>query len=181
MVREKGRETLTRITSFSTKICGTHEDRKLATKGAETFGFLLYLIDLTDRLEARLPLSVRGLREAGKCQLRIVEAWQGAPARMSEEDQRTCCAAWVEYCEKVRTYPELHEQPKKHATFHLLYKTRWFGNPRLYANWLDEHLNKLLKSSCRFCSQATLESSVLCRMKLSLRSTHLKRKSDALL
>ena len=88
-------------------------------------------------------------------------------------------AAWdrfIMFSFLVRGRDELHTQPKKHSTVHLLKDAAWFGNPRLYANWIDESLNKILKMSCRTCSQATLESSVLTRMSTTLR----KRKADAL-
>ena len=77
--------------------------------------------------------------------------------------------------------PDLHTQPKKHAMMHLLKDIRWMGNPRLYANWTDESLNKLLKMACRLCSQATLESSVLHSMQKLLRSERRKRKADDML
>jgi hypothetical protein len=60
--------------------------------------------------------------------------------------------------------------PKHHIVFHLLDRVKWFGNPRLYATWLDEALNKTLKAICRQTSQSTFERSVLWRMREVLRS-----------
>ena len=54
--------------------------------------------------------------------------------------------------------------PKRHAVAHMLLKTPILGNPRAYANWLDESLNKVLKAACMGILQATFESSLLLRM-----------------
>jgi hypothetical protein len=55
--------------------------------------------------------------------------------------------------------------PKHHLLFHLLYKSRFQGNPTQYATWLDESLNKTLKAACKNASVATFESGVLLRMR----------------
>ena len=60
--------------------------------------------------------------------------------------------------------------PKHHIVFHLLDRVKWFGNPRLYATWLDEALNKTLKAVCRLTSQSTFERSVLWRMRELMQS-----------
>ena len=54
--------------------------------------------------------------------------------------------------------------PKHHLAFHLVAKMPLHGNPRLYATWLDESLNKKLKACCRYASQVTFEQTVLVRM-----------------
>jgi hypothetical protein len=60
--------------------------------------------------------------------------------------------------------------PKFHIVFHLVHRMGWFGNPRLYATWLDESLNRMLKGCCRQTSQATFCRSVLFRMSRLLES-----------
>ena len=55
--------------------------------------------------------------------------------------------------------------PKHHLVFHLLLKSSFHGNPCYYATWLDESLNKVLKSACKNACAATFEGSVLLRMK----------------
>ena len=54
--------------------------------------------------------------------------------------------------------------PKHHIVFHLLADVGRKGNPRFYATWLDEALNKTLKAACKYASQRTFECSVLFRM-----------------
>ena len=54
----------------------------------------------------------------------------------------------------------------------------FFGNPEAYANWYDEHLNKILKATCRFASQFHFEGGVLDRMRhlLKIEFDRLRRK-----
>ena len=64
--------------------------------------------------------------------------------------------------------------PKVHLLYHMLACIRFMGNPRVYANWIDEDLNKSLKQACRNCSQLAFERTLLLRFKILLR-TSLKR------
>ena len=67
--------------------------------------------------------------------------------------------------------------PKRHLAIHLFRRMVFFGNPRQYATWRDESLNKLLKSACQLMSQATFEPRVLAHMAYLLRP---KRKRQRL-
>ena len=62
--------------------------------------------------------------------------------------------------------------PKRHLGIHLFWNVSHFGNPRLYATWKDEALNKTLKAACQQQSQATFEVRVLGHMTQLLRSDH---------
>ena len=63
-------------------------------------------------------------------------------------------------------------KPKHHIMFHLIQQTRHFGNPNAYACWLDEALNKMLKTSCKNVSQSTYEMSVLYNKKEILKALY---------
>ena len=58
--------------------------------------------------------------------------------------------------------------PKRHVVSHMLERLHDFGNPMAYANWLDEHLNKLLKKACQAVSQQTFEMGLVQRMRFVL-------------
>jgi hypothetical protein len=60
--------------------------------------------------------------------------------------------------------------PKQHIVFHLLRNSARQGNPLVYATWLDEPLNKVLKSACKNAAASTFYASVLLRMRELLRS-----------
>jgi hypothetical protein len=66
------------------------------------------------------------------------------------------------------------------TTYYFIYffNLDYHGNPKLYATWLDEALNKVLKASCRQTSQSTFERSVLFRMRYMLRKDTWKRRID---
>jgi hypothetical protein len=59
--------------------------------------------------------------------------------------------------------------PKVHFCFHLIHRVQEQGNPRAYATWADESLNKTLKACCRNASQLTWEITVLRKMQHVLR------------
>ena len=61
--------------------------------------------------------------------------------------------------------------PKHHITFHLLFSTKYLGNPTKFATWVDESLNKTLKQACKNACAATFENSVLMRMQHILAET----------
>ena len=80
---------------------------------------------------------------------------------------QACWGHWLNHMRHLEA-DELF-QPKHHIVFHLLSKIPLLGNPQLCATWLDEALNKVLKSSCRDTSQAVFERTVLLRMRELLR------------
>ena len=69
-------------------------------------------------------------------------------------------------------------RPKHHIVFHLMAKIPLLGNHQLYATWLDEALNKVLKTSCRNASQAVFERTVLLRMRELLRQWTKQKPGD---
>ena len=75
--------------------------------------------------------------------------------------------------------PFAWELPKHHLWIHMVHRAIKTGNPRLVDNFLNESLNKLLKSTCRYASQITFERSVLCKMKGAMRSLEKKRKRES--
>ena len=69
--------------------------------------------------------------------------------------------------------------PKHHLIIHLLFRADFLGNPRFYASWKSEALNKVLKGCCRQVSQATFEATVLFRTR-SVLTSHAKRGAHVL-
>jgi hypothetical protein len=76
--------------------------------------------------------------------------------------------------------------PKHHVILHALGEANDKGNPWLYASWLDESLNKVLKGCCRNASQITFEEVVLSKISEVLkaeptvnRARATKRSADA--
>ena len=166
-------EALTKVSDLTQKMIGTHARPKIKTKGAETWGVMLFLLDEYKHFAGRL--RERGVRmmAAGQSLERIVRIWNAHGRAIPAHARRACFEA---YCAHLRCMaPENCYVPKHHLMIHLLHNTSHFGNPRSYANWLDESLNKTLKATCRATSQATFENSVITRMQELLRAKKRKQ------
>ena len=99
--------------------------------------------------------------------MELIEIWKAASWRLTQQEFIASLGAYNRFI--TCTAPvEGMDIPKKHLSAHLVHNVAFLGNPRYYANWIDEALNKLLKACCRGVSQATFESSVLSAMQLAL-------------
>ena len=58
--------------------------------------------------------------------------------------------------------------PKNHQLLHLAHRAMFQGNPKKYANFLNEALNSTLKKAARYCHQRTFEVCLLRRMRYLL-------------
>ena len=79
-------EVLTRCTDFTMKMVGTRDGPKLKTKGGETFGILIFVLELLDRYKAKLDHDGIRLQRAGKAMLNIIRVWQSASRRMKTSE-----------------------------------------------------------------------------------------------
>ena len=58
--------------------------------------------------------------------------------------------------------------PKSHLMAHVIHRAPTHGNPWLYACFLDEGLNKQLKSCLRLCHQANFEAMAFVKIEQTL-------------
>ena len=70
-------EKLTRVNDFTVKMIGTRNEPTLKTKGAETYGVLLFLLELMTIYTWRLGEHWQRLHRAGQDLVDIVSIWQG--------------------------------------------------------------------------------------------------------
>ena len=70
----------------------------------------------------------------------------------------------IRYSHLMRGVPDFGPIPKEHFAYHLLARMAYLGNPKRYATWLDESLNKALKKTTTHASQLSFEPSVLLKM-----------------
>ena len=104
----------------------------------------------------------------------MVETWQNAETQMDGEAMLKC---WKYFGSFIASTEELEEMkiPKRHVIVHILERMPDFGNPKKYANWLDESLNKDLKQCCRkTTAYEHFEESLYIRMKEWLRIVNQK-------
>ena len=153
------KENLTRLSDFTKSMLGEDDGGKLKTKGAETWGVLLFLVDTLVARAARLPAEGGILCESAIIIMELVTLFDTRGVNLTDAEQ---CLAWSKYKRFLTlTHAYSFPIPKRHLFLHLLRRLWWFGNPRYYATWHDEALNKLLKSCCRQVSQITFEKTVV--------------------
>lgn len=155
---------ITRISRVTPKMVGDQTDKKCKTKGAETWGFLRFLVWKMRRCEARLDARGKSLLRAGEALEQMIEVFNHGGTNLGFDQTQRAWDMWKRHCSNTEDIDELHI-PKRHLVAHLLAKMHWMGNPTKYACWMDESDNKILKKSCRLCSQVSFESSVLLRMR----------------
>ncbi len=169
-------EFLTRVHRLSKKHLGDNADRTCKMKGAQTWGFFLFLMDY---LRPRVPMLggefVKLLR-AGDALLALVAVYKAAPTRFKATHIQSSVDAWCTFLAETATFEDMRI-PKRHVMSHMALKAKYFGNPRKYANWEDESCNKLLKQACRSVSQVTFERFLLLRFKILLRKRAAKQPS----
>jgi len=173
--RDRPSEPITRISNFRKKRLGDNADRKLKTKGAETWCFLLFLVDALSTREGLLSASHRAQLAAGRALVELVRLWQSCEANLTATQIQKSWDLWNSFLSLTEENEE-QRVPKRHLFTHLLWDMRRLGNPRLYMNWADESANRILKGACRTVSQATFEGFLLLRMTELMRKKGLKRK-----
>lgn len=96
---------LTRLNDLTVKMVGTSAEPKCKTKGAETFGMLLFLVDMLGRYATSLDAASRRLHRAGCALVRLVEIWDSCGRVMPP-------AARQELKLKIPNKFRLHLQPR---------------------------------------------------------------------
>ena len=147
---------------------GEPSDTKLKLKAAETWGVLLFMISEFQKhpnVENR-----RSLLEGAQSLEQMVRVWQQGGGRLTDVEIHHSFAHFNRFlaCTSDEPYAGELEQPKRHLTAHLLRDLRHFGNPRWFANWHDESLNKVLRRTCRFVHRHTFDATVLSGMRKQL-------------
>ena len=97
----------------------------------------------------------------------MVLEWSSAGPNPTPGERQRALDWWKRFLALTQD-DESNYIPKRHLMTHLFEKLNWHGNPRLYANWHDEGLNRTLKEMCRTVSQQNFESFLLLRMRHAL-------------
>jgi hypothetical protein len=164
-------EKLTRITTFKRGRVGDPGDPQCKTKGAETWGFMLFLLDVMHTHLARLPDNARRVMDAGLALKGLMDLFDAAGPRLTSVEIQQ---AWDFYSRfgALTDDDEDFAMPKRHVALHLLERLPDLGNPKVYANWLNEAYNKHMKLACRTTNQFTFETSLYTRMREIMRRCH---------
>ena len=140
-----GREVTTVGVILSEQL-GSATKPRFDFKGGQTNWMLEYLVlALLPRMFHRIGPSGGTVLSAGQKLLRMLQL-------IRENSVTFPIAAIQEFYESTRGYIldmndlEVHEKPKDHMVVHMANRISFQGSPALYGNWLDESINKLLKS-----------------------------------
>ena len=158
-------ESLTQIYDLTPPMIGDRTDKQLKLKASETWTFLLFIIDQLRPLY-HLPYH-RELLAAGQALIELNGVWKLSPWRMPAnmvQQSFDLYNRFLECTDAIDGYRDFFK-PKRHIAVHLLRDLTHFGCPKVYANWLNESLNKTLKGCCRNVSQLRFEESVLAGMR----------------
>ena len=160
-------KALTKISDLNRKSIGEKSKPTLKTKGAETWTLILFLLDEFKKHADRLGTDGAVMFEAGDQLRKMNRIFHDSGPVISPADQKNAFEYYSRHMALMRTYEVF--TPKHHIIFHMLKKMDYQGNPALYATWLDESLNKMLKKSCKETSQMTFEITILMRMRRVLK------------
>ena len=143
------------------------DQKYMSTKGAESWGVLMFWIAELQK-HPGVPDQTRLLTAARQLEI-MVDVWDNAAWKLTDTEIRTCRDAWVAFCRLTKHLSSRVEFPKRHLGIHLISQLKWFGNPRFYAVWKDESLNKVLKATCRQVHQHTFDSQIIGSLNALLR------------
>lgn len=161
--RQNPGQLLTEITDFTDSMCGSKTDPQLKTKGAETYGISLFFVHELRKFGASAGEDTPRLLQAGECLLKVMGIWDAYDWVIPEAQRAEALAAYVKHVALMAPFDVY--TPKHHIVFHLLFDSEFYGNPKLYACWHDESLNKTLKGCCRNVAQCCFDESVLLSMR----------------
>ena len=167
--QEYPNERLTRLNDLTPKMVGAPAAQCLKTKGAETYGLMKFLLSLLRMYTFRIGPDWQRLLQAGEALDDIIGTWQHRRDSWTipEAERTKCMDLYVKHVALMA--PFACYTPKHHIVLHLLFNVKRQGNPMVYATWLDESLNKLLKASCKNASATTFYPVVLLKMRELLR------------
>ena len=115
------------------------------------------------------------LAEAAEALIAMCRVWDTSGCVLREGEIQACWDHYHQFCELTDHLPELLA-PKRHVICHLLDRLHYLGNPKYFANWFDESLNKVLRNACRQLSQSTFEPCLLVNMEALLEKDQRWRK-----
>jgi len=136
-------EGTTELDDISLSMLGTTTSPLFKAKGAETKGVLPFVIGLLERNMAMLPPRAQDLLVAGTSLMDVIRVQtEGGPVLSIPECERM----FVSGVRHVRAAFRggVHPVPKHHAFLHILHLAPEKGNPRMFACWEDESMNRQL-------------------------------------
>ena len=171
--QQRAGHDVTRISNMTNKMIGTSDRRLLKTKAMETFWLGKCLLFMLNKHQARLARAALFI-ESGGLLFRILENLKSYGMSPSVLEQQLCLDMYKRF---VRlTLPLEVATPKFHLMYNVFLRMGEQGNPIRYQTFVDEGLNKTLKSVLRLCNQSAFERMALVKMAETLRRHNVKRR-----
>ena len=108
-----------RIKNFGKGIVGKPPEQMMASKGAESWGLLLFVVDCLNKKRGRLGEMGGRLHDAGSALCQMMHVFDRAGPRLTALERNQCWHFWHRYCTLTQGLPELHI-PKGHLILHML-------------------------------------------------------------
>ena len=127
-----GDEALTPVHDLTVKMFGTRSHPKLKLSGAETWGFLLFLVREFSRFGTKLSAKAIRLKRAGELLSKLQTAMSRATVNISTSEQQDSADSLIEFARLAKGLDGILI-PKVHLAMHLIHRIPFQGPPRYYA------------------------------------------------
>jgi len=157
-------EGTTEIQDLTISMLGSRDMKMFKAKGAETKGLIPFAIAMLENHGSPcLPAAAPHLIAAGKALMEVIRVQAVSGSGMS---QAACSYMYKCGVQHVRAafLGGVAPLPKHHAFLHLLRDAARNGNPKDYACWLDESLNKVIGGVASKAHIAVWEARILAHM-----------------
>jgi len=137
-------EGTTELVDLSVSMLGSRTDAIFKAKGAETKSLIPFAIALLDKRGASCsPGAVEHLHNAGVALMEVMRIQSENSAALPKQAAIDMYRFGVQHC-RAAFLGGVRPYPKHHAFVHMLRDAFVKGNPKSYACWEDEGLNKVI-------------------------------------
>jgi len=139
-------ESITQISKITEHMIGSRGEFGFETKAMETWGLMLFLLDMLAKYSAVLEtVVVETLLESGRCLERYVRLIKANPCVLPDHVLQEMSDLWLRHMVLIRAWDAY--RPKHHLMFHVNDRAASQGDPWSYHTFLDGSLNKVLKNA----------------------------------
>ena len=164
---ENAARAMTQVQRIRPGMVGTHDAPSCKLKGSETRHFLPFLLlTLQEHSEALRSrdgdCNYDALVQSGQCLLAYMDVLARESRRVSEqgaEELTRLCNMHIELAKQAR----VDVRPKHHLWRHMTARVPALGNPRMYATFHDESINRMLAEMAFACHRMTFERRLFAR------------------
>ena len=153
---------MTQVTGLTLPMLGGHPDKcDMTLKAAETKYMIPFAVGLLDKFKSKFaPVEAAKLIEAGQTLWKLCKLVdESGPVLTPSQLQQMYDAAKRHIVLCAAAGAPL--RPKAHLLLHMVARSRRHGNPKLYALWEDESINRNLRQIAEAAHRAVWESRVL--------------------